>query len=566
MPATLDPQRSRIQADLSGQIDGVIRCDDTFLEMYSCDASIYQIRPLAVIRPAHVADVVACVKYASENQIPLTARGAGSNVVGACLGAGLVLDMSYSMRQIETVGREDVTVQPGVVLGDLNQKIRPHGRIIGPDPSTRMVTTIGGVLSMNSSGSHWLRYGTARDTLLRLQVVLADGEIVEFHSAKYSGPKSPTSERSEQLHKRVDQVLMQNRNLISEYRPKTQLNQAGYNVFDVYRLDSQKHPVLDLTRLLVGSEGTLGIITEATLQTEPIPQHRGVALLFFHRMESAAQAAIEIGRLPDVAACDLVDRRILSLARTSDERFQRLIAEEAEAMLLCEFQGADIRSLHKKLDHLTQLIQRKLRLAFDVKTTTQKSQRDFYWRIVRRTVPILFKLRGDRRVLPFVEDFGVPPERIADFLQDVHRILNENEVTASIFSHTPQGIISVRPFLSLSRASDLLTLQRLANQLFERVLDYGGTISAAHGDGLCRTWFLRRQYGRLHNVMYEIKKIFDPQNILNPGKIVGHPYQGLTDNIRRVTCSPALLPKTSDQTAELAKNGVEQTELSLIHI
>jgi anaerobic glycerol-3-phosphate dehydrogenase C subunit len=541
MPAPLDPQRSRIQADLGGLIEGSIRCDDTFLEMYACDASIYQIRPLAVVRPAHTADVVACVKYAAENQIPVIPRGAGSNVAGSCLGAGLVLDLSYSMRQIESVGREDVTVQPGVVLGDLNRRIRPHGRMIGPDPSTRMVTTLGGVLSMNSSGSHWLRYGSARDIILRMQMVLADGEIVEFHSTKYPGPQPVPSERADSISRRVDQLLMQNRDLISEFRPKTQLNQAGYNVFDLYRLDFQKRPELDLTRLIAGSEGTLGIITEATLQTEPIARVRGVALLFFHRLESAAQAAVEIGRLPDVSACDLVDRRILSLARASDERFHRLIAEEAEAMLLCEFHASDIRSLQKKLEQLTQLIQRKRRLAFDVKTTTQKEQRDFYWRIIRRTVPILFKLRGDRRALPFVEDFAVPPERIAEFLQDVHRILNENEVTASVFSHTPQGVISVRPFLSLSRTSDLTTMQRLANQLFERVLDYGGTISASHGDGLSRTWFLRRQYGRLYNVMSEIKKIFDPQNIMNPGKIVGLPYQGLLDNLRRVAGAPALL-------------------------
>jgi Fe-S oxidoreductase len=345
----------------------------------------------------------------------------------------------------------------------------------------------------------------------------------------------------EQADKRIHQLLQQNLGLIDEYRPKTKLNQAGYNLFDLYQPDHQQVPTLDLTRLFVGSEGTLGIITEATLKTEPIARHRGVAVLFFHRLENAAQAAVEIGRLRDVSACDLVDRRVLSLARASDERFRALIAEEAEAMLLCEIQGTDNRTLQQKLDQLTNLIQRRRRLAFDAKSTTQKEQRDFYWRIVRRTVPILFKLRGDRRALPFVEDFAIPPEKIAEFLQDVHRILNENEVTASVFAHTPQGIISVRPFLSLSRADDLLTMQRLANQLFERALDYGGTISGAHGDGLSRTWFLRKQYGRLYNVMAEIKKIFDPQNIMNPGKIVGHPYQGLTDNLRRVVCPSHVL-------------------------
>lgn len=545
---------------MSGLIEGTVRCDATHLEMYSTDASIYHKRPMAVVRPANLHDVVACVKYAAENQIPIIPRGAGSNVVGGCVGAGIVLDMSYSMRQVEAVGREDVTVQPGVVLGDLNQRIRSHGRIVGPDPSTRMVTTIGGVLAMNSSGSHWLRYGAARDAVLRLQVVLPNGEVAEIHSASNTSVKPALSEPVEQAAKRIDALLQQNQMLIDEYRPRTKLNQAGYNLFDLYHPDQQQVPALDLTRLFVGSEGTLGIITEATLKTEPIAKHRGVAVLFFHRLENAAQAAVEISRLRDVAACDLVDRRVLSLARASDERFRSLIAEEAEAMLLCEIQGTDNRTLQQKLDQLTHLIQRRRRLAFDAKSTTQKEQRDFFWRIVRRTVPILFKLRGDRRALPFVEDFAIPPEKIAEFLQDVHRILNENEVTASVFAHTPQGVISVRPFLSLSRPGDALTMQRLANQLFERVLDYRGTISGAHGDGLSRTWFLRKQYGRLYNVMAEVKKILDPQNIMNPGKIVGHPYQGLTDNLRRVVCSTEMLGVPATLNADESTNGISTNE------
>ncbi len=545
MSLAIDTQRSNIQADLSGLIKGTVHFDATFLEMYSCDASIYQIHPLGVVRPADLEDVVAVVKYAFDNNIPVIPRGAGSNVVGASIGAGLILDMSYSMRQQETIARDDVIVMPGRVLGDLNQRIKSHGRIIGPDPMTRMVTTMGGMLSMNSSGSHWLRYGAPRDIVLRLQVVLSDGEVVEIHSAKNAGPKPVESNRLATIRRRVDQILTQNKDLISERQPKTRINQAGYNLFDVYRDDENGQSHLDLTRLIVGSEGTLGIITEATLQTEPLARHRGAAILFFHRMESAAKASVEIGKLPDVAACDLVDRRVLSLARQSEARFQRLIPEDAEAMLLCEFQSADNRSLQKKLEHLVQQIQRRQRLAFDIKVTTQKEQRDFYWRIVRRTVPILFKLRGDRRAAPFVEDIAIPPLRIAEFLHDVHRILNKNEVTASIFAHTPQGLISIRPFLSLSRPEDLTTAQRLANELFEKVIDYGGTISGAHGDGICRTWFLRQQYGRLYSVMSEIKKVFDPQNILNPGKIIGQPYQGLTDNLRNVVPSKELLADPS---------------------
>jgi FAD/FMN-containing dehydrogenase/Fe-S oxidoreductase len=550
---SLDQERSRITADLSGVIEGEVRCDESFLQMYACDGSIYQIPPVAVIRPAHTEDVVQVVRYAAENKIPLIPRGAGSNVVGSCLGHGLILDMSHSMRRIESVGREDVIVQPGVVLGDLNRHLKSHGRHIGPDPATRMVTTIGGFLSMNSSGSHWTRYGSARDAVLKLKVVLADGEVVELSAASQQVGISGRTQREQQLSERIGQLVSENRTTIDRFRPKTRINQAGYHLFDLKQSDSQGAPVIDLTRLLVGSEGTLGVITEATLATQPIPRHRGVALLFFHRMESAAIAALEINKL-NVVACDLIDRRILTLARQSSPRYQRLISEETEAMLLCEFQDSDVVSLQQKLDNLVYLIQRRRRLAFDFRTTTQIDQRDFYWRIVRRTVPILFKLRGDRRALPFIEDIAVPPEKIPETIQEIHRILNENEVTASIFSHVPQGLISIRPFLSLSRPADLMAMQRLANRIYEKVLSYGGTISGAHGDGLCRTWFLRRQYQGLYDVMGEVKRIFDPENILNPGKIVGHPYNGLIDNIRKVSPASNLFA-VADRVVEGSETG-----------
>jgi len=545
---SLDQERSRIKADLSGVIEGEVHCDDSFIQMYACDGSIYQIPPVAVVRPAHTEDVVQCVRYAAENKIPVIARGAGSNVVGSCLGHGLILDMSYSMRRIESVGREDVVVQPGVVLGDLNRNLRSHGRQIGPDPATRMVTTLGGFLSMNSSGSHWVRYGAARDVALKLKVVLADGEVVDFNSASQQTGEMGQTGRVDLITHRVHQLIEQNKDLIDRYRPRSQINQAGYNLFDLMQTSSAGQFVVDLTRLIVGSEGTLGIITEATLATQAIPRHRGVALLFFHRMEAATSAALEINKL-NVVACDLVDRRILTLARQSSPRYQRLISEEAEAMLLCEFQASDVMSLQHKLDNLVQLIQRRRKLAFDFRTTTQSDQRNFYWRIVRRTVPILFKLKGDRRALPFIEDIAVPPDSIPEVIQETYRVLNENEVTASIFAHVPQGLISIRPFLSLSRPADLMAMQRMANRIYEKVIECGGTISGAHGDGLCRTWFLRRQYEGLYDVMGEIKRIFDPENILNPGKIVGHPYNGLIDNIRKVNLSSDLF-RGQDKSSE----------------
>lgn len=548
----MDPERARIQADLSGLLEGDVRCDLATSQMYASDASIYEMLPIGVVRPASVDDVVACVHYANENELTLIPRGAGSNVAGACVGQGLILDFTYSMRRTNAVGRDTVTVQPGVVLGDLNRQLKSHGTFFAPDPSTRNVTSVGGTLSMNNSGSHWVKYGTPREAVMRLQVVMSDGEVVEFDSSANVATTNAVPKLRAQLYAgRVKPILTRNQAIIDEFRPQTKQNQAGFNLFDL-----QQGNQTDLTRLLVGSEGTLGIITEAKLKTEPLPKHRGVTLLFFHRLDTAAKAAVEISKM-GVAACDLIDRRLLSLARETNTELHRLIPGDAEAMLLVEFQASDDNSLRTKLEHLVHRIQRRKKMAFETRVATQQHQRDLYWRIVRRIVPTLYRLKGDKRALPFIEDIAIDPSRLPEFLQAVHKVLNDNEVTASLFSHAPQGTVHIRPFMSLSDPSEVNRMHRLANQLFDEVLRFNGTVSGAHGDGLSRTWFLRRQYGRLYNVFAEIKDLFDPNNIFNPGKIVGHPYFGLGDNLRPVVVSGRFLGLEDDVSSDVPDSQVD---------
>jgi FAD/FMN-containing dehydrogenase/Fe-S oxidoreductase len=539
----MDQERSRIEADLSGVLDGEVRCSDLFLQLYSSDASVHEIRPLGVVRPRNVNDVVHVVNYARENRLSLHPRGSGSNVIGGCLGRGLILDFSYDMRRIESVDGDTVTVQPGVVLATLNRELRSIGRVFGPDPATRSVTTIGGILALNLTGSHWAKFGAPRDQVLELQVVLPNGQIVDIPSSI----KDPDNETRlepylESIRNRLETLVQSRQKSIDEYRPKTLINQAGYNLFDL-----APNGKVDLTRLLVGSEGTLGIITRAILKTEKIAQHRGVALLFFNRLDSAARAAVEINSL-DVSACDLLDRRLLTLARETNPQFVRLIPVEAEAMLLVEYQSDDDATLREKLEQLAYRIVKRRKLAFDVLITTQLDERNLFWRLTRRVTPTLYRLRGDRRAVPFVEDLAVAPAKLPEFLAAAHQILNRHEVTASIFSHTPQGLIQLNPFLDLSSPNDIHLMQRLLDDLLSKVLEFGGTASGAFGDGLTRTWHLRRQFGGLYTAFVEVKNLFDPDYLLNPGIIVEQGERSPTANLRRLappTAGPA------DQSAEL---------------
>ena len=524
----MDPQRERIQADLRGLLSGEVFCNDPFTLLYASDASIYQMRPLGVVRPRGVADVQACVRYAAEQSIPIHARGAGTGLAGESLGPGLVLDFSRAMRRISNVTADTVTVQPGVVLGQLNRYLAAFGRQFGPDPATGGVTTMGSVLALDNSGSNWLRYGSARRHALRMQVVLADGETMEVGRHPVTDdPHQDANPRRRDVVRRLAELIERERAVIEAHRPKAWVNRCGYHLYDVLQ---DGH--LDLARLLVGSEGTLALIAQATLRTVPIPKHRGLALLFFDRLESAAVAAADAQSL-ELAACDLMDRRILSLARDMDDRYARAIPREAEAMLLIEQQADSEREVIDGLQQAVIRWQRRQRLAFGFHMALAPDEFDAFRRLARRVSPMLYRVQGAERPTPFVEDIAVPPAALPDFLVRLQNVLKAHNVTASFFAHAGHGQLHVRPFLKLGDPADIRKMPALAEQLYDEVLKVGGTISGEHGSGLSRTWYLRKQFGPLYDVFREVKRIFDPHNLLNPGKVIADVPQPLAKNLRQ---------------------------------
>ena len=540
----MDPQRERIQADLRGLLAGEVYCDDPFTLMYASDASVYQVRPLGVIRPRGLSDVRAAVRYAAEQNLPIHPRGAGTGLAGESLGPGLVIDFSRAMRRIVSVDGETVTVQPGVVLGQLNRYLAAFGRQFGPDPATGGVTTMGSVLALDNSGSNWLRHGSARNHVQSLQVVLADGDVLEAAAHPVTDdPHLDPEPRRRDLVRRLAELLGRERALIDEHWPKSWVNRAGYHLNDVLTGGQ-----LDLARLLVGSEGTLGLITQATLRTVPIPKHRGIALLFFDKLESAAVAATDARSL-GLAACDLIDRRILSLARDIDEHYARAIPRDAEAMLMIEQQADDDRTVIDSLQQAVILWQRRKRLAFGVHMALAPEEFDAFRRLARRVSPTLYRVQGLERPTPFIEDIAVPPESLPEFLTTLQNVLKSHQTIASFFAHAGHGQLHVRPFLNLSDPADVAKMQALADDLYEEVFKIGGTISGEHGSGLSRTAYLRKQFGQLYDVFREVKRIFDPHNILNPGKVISDVPHALTSHLRTLPHNGFPLPMATEAQA-----------------
>ena len=536
---SLDESRRRILEDLTGVLQGELRVDALSLAMYATDASLYQITPLAVAFPRHREDVITLARYAHEKSIPLIARGAGSGITGQVLGPGIIVDFSRFMKAVESIGPETVRVQPGVVRDKLNEALRPHGRYFPPDPSNSSVTTVGGMLGVDAAGSHSVRIGSIRDHVDSLEVVLAGGVCLEAGNEPLTPGNlySDSAKARAGLVSRLAPILGENTFLIREWQPPLPRNSAGYFLRGVL---SESH--LALPRLLVGSEGTLALFTAATLHHAPLPEFRGAVLVLFGQLEAATRTVQAIaGQQP--SACDLLDRRLLSLAREADPRFEAIISPAAEAALIIEQTGFGAAQVRDRIYGILQAVREVNLRAVVAREAYTHDDVEFLWSLPSKVVPLLARLRGQSRPLPFVEDIAVPPEALHDFLVQAQRIFQKHEVTASLYSHAASGQVHLRPFLPPPGPQDGERIETLARDLYQAVFAVGGTISGEHGDGLSRSAFLREQYGPLYPVFQQIKQVFDPHNILNPGKILTTNEHLTVGNFRPV---PAPAPQLVD--------------------
>ncbi len=558
----MDVEQKHVEEDLRGQIAGDVLCDDLHVQLYASDASIYEVRPLGVVRPRSLDDVVATVHYAAEHGISLHPRGSGSGLAGESLGRGLIVDFSCYFRRIVATEETCVHVQAGVVLNRLNAHLARHNRLFGPDPAMSHVTTMGSVVALDAAGSRWPRYGSARDHLLSMQVVLADGEVVRLNSPlgayQTTGPLGPQAREENKratvpprsgLHETnysriqeltstvssdpvlrlsagLEGILQRHAVSLRDHRPRSVVNHCGYPLFDL-----QSRGQLDLGKLMAGSEGTLACVTEVTLSTDPVPPHAGNALFFFDSLDKAARGATELSAL-GLVACDLMDRRHLSLARENDPRYELLIPQAAEAVLLVEFHGDSANSLREQLHRIRRQLLEKSRLASDCYVAEEPFDFHLLWQLARRYVPLLYQSRGATRPIPFIEDIAVPPTTLPEFLQQLQSTLKQQQITASVFGHALHGQLHVRPFLDLAKPEDVQKMETLTSELYSRVWEFGGTISGEHGDGLSRTPYVAGQYGTLTEAFREVKELFDPQNLFNPGKVVPSSSTRLSDSLR----------------------------------
>jgi len=509
MNSPLDQQRERIQDDLRGLVAGDVHCDDVFVQLFASDASLFEIKPLGVVRPRSTADVAACVRYAAAKQLPIHARGGGSGAAGLALGRGLVVDFSAYLHRVIRIDPDRVRVQAGAVYQRLNEQLRPSGRLFGPQPADGGISTLGGMAAVDASGSRRLRYGPIRRHVQSLQIVLADGQVLEAGREPLAdGVSTSAIPRKRELVDQIVALLKRHADQIRQHQPSDSAGRCGCRL-----ADALGDGYLDLASLVIGSEGALALITEALLATEPLPGCQGVVLLMFDGVEKAARAALDVLAF-DPSACELMDRRHLSLARLYDPRFDQWIPSETEAALLVELQGDDPAELREGIHRLTEELWHRKQLAFGARQVFESEEVDAFWRLADRARPAMYRvLKGASRPAAAVDDLFVATELLPDFLVRVQNALKRNHVTASLFCHAGHGQVKIHPFLDLTDPEELQRLRRLNEELFQEAAQVGGKRACGlFRDGLD---------GPLHDVFVELKRIFDPQNIFNPGKGVG---------------------------------------------
>jgi FAD/FMN-containing dehydrogenase/Fe-S oxidoreductase len=494
---------------------------------YAHGAGLYEVDPLGVVVPRTESDVVAAVRYAGEHSIPLHARGAGTGPAGGSLGPGLVVDFGRHFRRVVSVPPEAVIVQPGVVLDALNHQLAPLGRRLGPNPVGSEACTVGGMLGQNAAGPRALRHGAMRDHVARLRVVFAGGETADLAHEPWPSYDDEPADFKGVVVRKLGALARRNADLLARAAQSSPCGRGGYALGE-----SATERGIDLARLLAGSEGTLALVTEATLRTVPIPPAQAVALFPFARLVDAA-AAVPACLESAPSACDLYDWRTLRLVRDAFPAFREWLAEPAEAALVVEFEGDGPGEVLDRLRAASARVTRRGSLVADPVELTRRADCELLLAMRRTAEPLLMRGRGRPRPVSFIDGLAVPTPALPEFLQRLQNILKQHDVSWTLDAYCGQGLVHTRPFLDLSDPADVGKLEPLATQVYEAAWELGGAIPGGLGAGLARTQFLRRQVGDLFPVYREVKDAFDPMNLLNPGKVIGDDAHLMAKDLRR---------------------------------
>ena len=532
-----------ILADLKNEIKGGVKTDPVTRVLYSTDASIHKIEPIGVAFPRDLDELQKIVALANEYQIPLIPRGSGSSLAGQAIGKGLIIDCSRHLTKVVDINQEErsAVVEPGLVLDDFNRAVRKYSLQFGPDPASSERATMGGCIGNNAAGAHSIIYGMTADHIISAEVILADGSTATLGSIaleqavkKAHGAGDHGSERD--LYQAALKIREEYLGEIKKSWPNTWRRTSGYNLNYLipwspnhppqWNIDQMPYPPtapdrINLAQVLVGSEGTLGIIRTAKLRLVSIQRYKILAVINFSSIQEACAIVPLILELSP-SAVELIPQSLIHLARSVPVYAKQLtfVIGDPAAMLAVEFSGDDNALIKKQVTSLIHLRD----WGDEPVLAESKAQQKQVWDVRNVGLGILMSRLGDIKPATFIEDMSVPVDKLAIFVDELDKILKEFGTQADYYGHASAGCLHIRPLLNLKTQLGRAQVRQIAEAAVDLVLRLGGAISAEHGDGITRGEWIERAYGpRITQANKLLKQAADPNGILNPGKIVDPP-------------------------------------------
>ncbi len=496
--------------ELKNKISGDIYTDKIRRYMHSTDGSIFRVEPACIVYPKSSQDVIEVVKFANKFQLSIHSRGAGSGLCGAAIGRGIVIDFAKYMNKLISYEKIDeneavFTCQPGYRYGELEAYLKGSSMWFPPSPSSGEYATFGGMYGTNAGGSYSVKYGNVSDYIVDAEVVLHDGSIhtlSDIASTNYD--KLPVE--MQELYG----ILNENQNVIQKGYPPIACNVCGYEL-----RNSIKDKSLRLHKVFGGSEGTLGVITKLTFKVIRKKPCNALVIAYFNDKTSGSKAA-QIGLKYDPAGIEIMDKSLLSLAVTHEPSLEGKIPTNIDNVLMFEFEGETYEEVKKYAEETVSKI-RDAGLTNDTFIAISEEEMAQFWAVRKAAVPILYLLKGKKKILALVEDAAVPTENLVEYFDGLYEIFGRHKVDFVSYGHIAKGLLHNRPLLDLKDPYDINLLQTLADEVFELVNRLHGTISGEHGDGRLRSCYINKQYStELYSLFLRVKSILDPDNLFNP--------------------------------------------------
>ncbi len=543
------------QEELKNIIKGDVATDEKTLDKYSRDASIFEVQPKAVVFPKDTEDLKDLVKFVNENkekypELSLTARSGGTDMTGGPLTESIVVEFDKYFNHIKNVGESSAIVEPGVYYRDLEKETLKQGLIFPSYPASKSICAIGGIIANNSGGEKTLRYGKTNEYVRRLKAVLSDGNEYEFKKLnKIELQKKKAQDDFEGgIYRKIYELLEDNFAIIKKAKPQVSKNSAGYFLWNVWDRE-----YFDLTQILVGSQGTLGIVTEAELGLVEKEKYSRMVVVFLDDIEkmtnfvsTALKYSPESLEAFDDNTLKLALRFFPDIAKKigTGNFFSVIFSFFGEGLaiarklrlpkfvVLVELTGDDEEKINDRVKGLRDELKP---LGIYTKATKSGMDTEKYWVIRRESFNLLRHKVKDKRAAPFIDDIIVDPSHLPEFLPKLYNILEEHNITPTLAGHAGSGNFHIIPLMDLSREEERRKIPEVAEKVYDLVLEYGGSITAEHNDGLIRSPYIEKMYGKeVYGLFEKTKEIFDPQNIFNPGKKVGADLEYAMRHIKHV--------------------------------